>query len=710
MLKSNRPRTWSIVAASVFLHACGSCALAHVVANEAQPGLADAFEPFKDQLKFHWDDRWFYVESNGMPAHNMMVGITAWQQQVPLPKSYTGANAWQIPLHPVPAKTPVSIKGRFLRGAIAIAANGIPIFNPQNNRGEVSQEIGELDQWGGHCGRGDDYHYHAAPMFLEKTVGPGKPIAIALDGYPIYGSTGQDGLQVDEKTLDAFHGKTDARGNYAYFASAKYPFVNGGFHGEVVERGGQVDPQPSGQGVRPAMPPLRGAHITDFTRSKDDKSFSLKYELAGETRLVNYTINADDSVKFDFIDGRGQIRTESYSLRSGAGRAAGADRAAQGNKQNAPAPKQPVDVPVRQPFTDNHNGTVTDNFTGLIWQQVDNGESTWEKAAANASTLRLAGYDDWRLPTLPEAFSLANHSSNPAIDLNFFPSNPTHAAGYWWTSDTRGPDRVWVVNRGGGTGAKPKKETLSAGGEFSYNARYVRGAKRPDAHNYVNNEDGTITDSDSGLMWAQVPAASMTWDAALAYTKGLAVAGHMDWRLPDVKELATLIDFATLNSPASGSGVPCINRTFFPDAKATFYWSLTKLHSRDAAEAWYVDFASGSVRYQTFSSKNPVFAVRTAAPVASLTVGANSYFHPEDAPGEQAAVGREGDGSVAGKPNSPRGDFHLLPRNEEEKLNLTTEQRKQIEDLATETKNKLEKILTPEQMKALESSRPPRRD
>ena len=46
---------------------------------------------------------------------------------------------------------------------------------------------GELDQWGGHCGRADDYHYHIAPIHLEKIVGAGNPVAIALDGYPIYG-------------------------------------------------------------------------------------------------------------------------------------------------------------------------------------------------------------------------------------------------------------------------------------------------------------------------------------------------------------------------------------------------------------------------------------------------------------------------------------------------------------------------------------------
>ena len=61
-------------------------------------------------------------------------------------------------------------KNQFLRGAIALAVNGIPIFNPQNNGGEVSADIGELDQWGGHCGRADDYHYHVAPLHLQSVV------------------------------------------------------------------------------------------------------------------------------------------------------------------------------------------------------------------------------------------------------------------------------------------------------------------------------------------------------------------------------------------------------------------------------------------------------------------------------------------------------------------------------------------------------------
>ncbi|MFM7107037.1 MAG: phospholipid-binding protein, partial [Planctomycetaceae bacterium] len=61
-------------------------------ARGVAPDLAAAFAPF-EKLKAvatRRDDRWFYVESNGMPDHPLMVGIRAWQQQVPLPQSYTG--------------------------------------------------------------------------------------------------------------------------------------------------------------------------------------------------------------------------------------------------------------------------------------------------------------------------------------------------------------------------------------------------------------------------------------------------------------------------------------------------------------------------------------------------------------------------------------------------------------------------------------------
>ncbi len=284
------------------------------------PMQAAAFQKFP-KLNLRWDQNFIYVESNGLPDHNMMVGITAWQQQVPLPQPYTGDNAWRVPLHPVPSKTPVSIKGKFLRGAIALAANGIPIFNPENNRGEVSQEIGELDQWGGHCGRADDYHYHAAPLHLQAVVGKGLPIAYALDGYPIYGLTEPDGAPLGK--LDEFNGHETAKDGYHYHASTKYPYVNGGFHGEVAEAEGQVDPQPRANSVRKDQPPLRGAKITDFKTNPDGKLRNLTYTIGGKQGAVNYLDMGSGTWKFQFVSTDGQKQEETYQAREGRGGGAG---------------------------------------------------------------------------------------------------------------------------------------------------------------------------------------------------------------------------------------------------------------------------------------------------------------------------------------------------------------------------------------------------
>lgn len=288
-------------------------AAAAVAQAQNAPTQSRPFQAFP-KLQLRWDADFLHVGSNGLPDHGMMVGITAWQQQVPLPQAYVGSNAWRIPLHPVPAKEPALIKGRFLRGAIALAVNGIPIFNPQNNRGEVSQEIGELDQWGGHCGRADDYHYHAAPLHLQAIVGKGLPIAYALDGYPIYGLTEPDGSPVSK--LDVCQGHETTTLGYHYHASTKYPYVMGGFHGEVTEAEGQVDPQPRASPVRPDTPPLRGAEITDF-ESTGPNSYRLSYTVAGEKRSISYSINADGTYPFEYDNGSDGLVKEVYTARAG---------------------------------------------------------------------------------------------------------------------------------------------------------------------------------------------------------------------------------------------------------------------------------------------------------------------------------------------------------------------------------------------------------
>jgi hypothetical protein len=273
------------------------------------PAIAKAFEPFAKKVKVTWDDQSLLVESDGLPEHPMMKGIRSWQQQVPLPQPYAGRNAWRIPLKPVLADKPISAKTALYRGAIALAVNGVPIFNALNNRGEDAFRAGELDEWGGHCGRADDYHYHVAPLHLEKVVGRGNPIAFALDGFPLYGLTEADGSPPGP--LDEFNGKFGRDGTYRYHATQTYPYVNGGLRGVVQVRGDQVEPQPRSFPVRPALPPLRGATITNF-RAVGPNGYRLVYQMREQERAIEYTIQPDGTYRFTFEDGPGRTRTETY--------------------------------------------------------------------------------------------------------------------------------------------------------------------------------------------------------------------------------------------------------------------------------------------------------------------------------------------------------------------------------------------------------------
>lgn len=278
--------------------------------DEDKPAITAYFEKFRN-VKTRWNADTLFVESNGLPDHNMMVGIRLWQQQVPLPQPFTGDNAWQIPLKPKLAANPVSTKKALYRGAIALAVNGVPIFNALNNRGEDAYLAGELDEWGGHCGRGDDYHYHMAPVHLEEIVGKGNPIAFALDGFPIYGLTEADGSPVGK--LDEYNGQFDSDGKYHYHATKTYPYINGGMRGEVTIRGDQIEPQPRDSPVRPALQPLRGATITDFQRGKVRSV--LTYKVRGETGTVTYS-SADQSFwKFNYDEPSRKTRTETYERR-----------------------------------------------------------------------------------------------------------------------------------------------------------------------------------------------------------------------------------------------------------------------------------------------------------------------------------------------------------------------------------------------------------
>lgn len=284
-------------------------------AADTTPGTASAttevpagFEAFAETVTaFTSGDVWM-IESNGIPSHQMMVGITNWQQQVPVAQPYVGTNAWQFPQTPVLADEPVSARTGLFRGAIALAVNGVPIFNALNNRGDDAFLVGELDEFGGHCGRADDYHYHVAPLHLQDIVGSANPIAYALDGFAIYGSVEPDGSPIE--ALDEYNGHTGADGVYHYHGTATYPYINGGLVG-VVSVSDQVDPQPTTPAFRPAGEPLQGATITAF----DDLgggSYRLEYTVDGVVGSIEYSVD-DPTIEFTFTSPAGDVVTETYT-------------------------------------------------------------------------------------------------------------------------------------------------------------------------------------------------------------------------------------------------------------------------------------------------------------------------------------------------------------------------------------------------------------
>ncbi len=280
------------------------------------PQLARVFAAFGDQVALRWDDDWLYIETDAMPEHPMMVGIKAWNQQVPLPQPYRGANAWRLPLHPKVAAAPVPLP---YDGPIAVAANGVPIFNPIKQNGRTDTFLaGELDDYGGHAGRGDDYHYHTAPVHLQALVGLGNPIAVAMDGYPIYGPQDLEGRRA--MPLDANKGHVHAPHEpppplltlgedpgYHYHGALSFPYVHGAFHGEV-----DLSHRPQAAPVRPAGTGMRVA-ITGFERTGEG-SYLLRYLANGKERNVSYAVT-EDEVHFTFTDENGSSTRSSYRRR-----------------------------------------------------------------------------------------------------------------------------------------------------------------------------------------------------------------------------------------------------------------------------------------------------------------------------------------------------------------------------------------------------------
>ncbi len=130
---------------------------------------------------------------------------------------------------------------------------------------------------------------------------------------------------------------------------------------------------------------------------------------------------------------------------------------------------------------------------------------------------------------------------------------------------------------------------------------------------FTDNGDGTVTDNLTGLIWLQNATrfGERSWADALSDCNSLADDGAAltdgsaagDWRLANVKELQSLVDFGNYN-PALPTGHPFTNVQF-----GHYYWSSTT-SARWTDSAWYVLMAPGNVHYEDKSANHYVWPVR----------------------------------------------------------------------------------------------------
>lgn len=274
-------------------------------------------------------------------------------------------------------------------------------------------------------------------------------------------------------------------------------------------------------------------------------------------------------------------------------------------------------------FTDNGDGTITDNNTGLMWQKTPGAKVTWAQASAGASSFSLAGHNDWRLPTIKELYSLIDFSgltgtsaqdSIPFIDTDYFVFNygdtsagerfidAQYCSSTQYAGATMGGNAtIFGVNFADGRIKGYPKENKT------YYVMYVRGSTGYGTNRFVDYGDGTVTDTASGLMWTQGDSGhlnagnggKLNWEQALDWAEDLDYAGHSDWRLPNAKELQALVDYTrspdTTNSPAID---PIFNTTSIIDGNGQtnypYYWTGTThkegSNSNSGLKAVYIAF------------------------------------------------------------------------------------------------------------------------
>ncbi|MBN2081615.1 DUF1566 domain-containing protein [bacterium] len=286
-------------------------------------------------------------------------------------------------------------------------------------------------------------------------------------------------------------------------------------------------------------------------------------------------------------------------------------------------------------YQDNGDGTVTDLVTGLMWAKTPNNleKVTFSAAFDVAANLELGGYDDWRVPTIKELYSLilfdgetgsTIYDSIPYLMTSYldFEYGDESAgeriidAQYWsateYVSTTMGGSpTTFGVNFADGR-IKGYGRENPQGGEMTQFIRCVRGNPAYGSNDFVDNGDGTITDRATGLTWMQVDSGALSagprgdgtlnWEEALAWAEDLEYAGSANWRLPNAKELESIVDYTRSPATTASAAIdPLFSCTPITDEGGStdyaFYWTGTT-HLDGPADirgdrAAYVSFGEG---------------------------------------------------------------------------------------------------------------------
>ncbi len=256
-------------------------------------------------------------------------------------------------------------------------------------------------------------------------------------------------------------------------------------------------------------------------------------------------------------------------------------------------------------YREHGDGTISDLVTGLMWTKEAGDKKTFSQAKADALACRTGGHADWRVPTIQELYSLilfsgmdvspeSRAASSPFIDTRYFGFRYGEAsrgerlidAQHWSCTEYLGTTMggnatVFGVNFADGRIKGYPRDRGARGSTNRQFALFVRGNTRYGHNDFSDNQDGTVTDRATGLVWQQADSGrGMNWAEALAYAQDLTLGGKDDWRLPDAKELQSIVEYRRApDATASAAIDPILKITAMTnEARETdypFFWTST---------------------------------------------------------------------------------------------------------------------------------------